>query len=357
MSHSYFPTSTAYAIKEVLSLNSSRLASKASAEKTAESASHQDPFQREIRYLRLSITDLCNFRCPYCLPEGYQGKRPSNELSADEIQTIAQAAAAIGIRKIRITGGEPSLRKDLLEIIRTCKQTEGIETVAMTTNGYAIEQAEHWFAAGLDQLNISIDSFDRDTFTQLTGHDCLEKILHHIDQLLAKQHKIQINAVLMHGHPEVFAQALDFVKNRAITVRFIELMQTGQNNQAFFRQHLRAEDRLSQLREQGWQRSMRAAHSGPAQHFSHPDFMGKMGFITPYAQGFCETCNRVRISSQGKLHLCLFDQAAHDLRADLAQGPRFLAEQLTRYLSIKPENHHLHEQNSGIMPHLAMIGG
>lgn len=315
-----------------------------------------DRQNRDIRYLRLSITDLCNFKCPYCLPHGYQGKRNTNELSLDEIQVIAQAAAEIGIQKIRITGGEPSLRSDLADIIEVCKMTEGIETVAMTTNGYLLSHAQRWFNQGLDQLNISIDSFIASEFAELTGHDMLDDIISHIDILLAEKRKLKINAVLQKDYNHVFDDALAFIRHRDIDVRFIELMETTKNKAAFFSEHQRAEQFSEYLLNHDWTANSKSATSGPANTFSHHDYSGRLGFITPYAQNFCQSCNRVRISSQGKLHLCLFDNQAYDLRPFMTQ-PKQLAKHLRAQLNLKPEQHHLQENNSGLISNLAMIGG
>ena len=143
--------------------------------------SHQqltDSFSRRLTYLRLSITDFCNFRCEYCLPNGYQGKRPDDELSVPEIDTLIRGFAQVGTEKVRITGGEPSIRRDVVEIIDTIKSTDGIKTVAMTSNGYKLgKHLADWDAAGLNQINISMDSFNADTFHKMTGFDMLPQLI------------------------------------------------------------------------------------------------------------------------------------------------------------------------------------
>ena len=305
-----------------------------------------DGFARRLTYLRLSITDFCNFRCEYCLPNGYQGKRPDDELSVSEIATLVRGFAQVGTKKVRITGGEPSIRRDVVEIIDTIKQTDGIETVAMTSNAYKLgKHLASWQAAGLDQLNISMDSFDAATFHKMTGFDTLPQILADMDTLLETTDiKLKINSVLMAETAfENLIAAIDYVKDRQVTYRFIEFMQTSDN---------------SDLLDHGWQPHERGSADGPAVEYSHPDYVGRIGMIAPYAAHFCDTCNRLRVSSQGKVHLCLFDKGNYDIRPYLQQNDiQGLVNTLHSFMPIKPEHHHLHDSNSGIMHNLSIIGG
>lgn len=320
-----------------------------------------DGFSRRLTYLRLSITDFCNFRCEYCLPNGYQGKRPDDELSVPEIATLIRGFAQVGTKKVRITGGEPSIRRDVVEIIKTIKQTEGIETVAMTSNGYKLgKHLASWQAAGLDQLNISMDSFDAETFYKMTGFNTLPQLLVDMDELLETTDiKLKINSILMAETAfENLLQAIDYVKDRAITYRFIEFMQTSDNSDLFFAQHAQSDTIIDYLLEHGWQANKRGSADGPAVEYSHPDYVGRIGMIAPYAAHFCDTCNRLRVSSQGKVHLCLFDQGNYDIRQHLQQNDvAGLVETLHNFMPIKPEHHHLHDSNSGIMHNLSIIGG
>ena len=261
-----------------------------------------DGFSRRLTYLRLSITDFCNFQCEYCLPTGYQGKRPQNELSVAEIETLIRGFAQVGTRKVRITGGEPSIRRDVVDIIDTIKSTAGIETVAMTSNGYKLgKHIAHWSAAGLNQLNISMDSFDADTFHKMTGFNMLPQLLTDMDQLLATTNiKLKINSILMAETAfQNLIEAMDYVKNRPVTYRFIEFMQTSDNSDLFFAQHAQSEIITDYLLEQGWQTNERGSADGPAIEYSHPDYLGRIGMIAPYAAHFCDNCNRLRVSSQG----------------------------------------------------------
>lgn len=323
-----------------------------------------DNFHRQLSYLRLSITDFCNFRCDYCLPNGYTanaGKRPDNELSVSEIDVLIQAFAKLGTTKVRLTGGEPSIRQDLPRIIELAKQTQGIQTVAVSSNGYRL--AKHlydWQTAGLNQLNISIDSFDPIIFKQITGFDILPTLLQDIDKLLATTDiKLKLNGILMADTAfDNLQSVLGFVKNRPVTYRFIEFMQTSDNKALFFAQHSSGQRIKDFLLQNGWQSQRRASDAGPAIEYRHADYVGGIGLIEPYAPQFCDSCNRLRVSSQGKVHLCLFDNGSYDVRAFLANGDvDGLVHALQSLMPIKPEHHLLKQNDSGIMANLSMIGG
>ena len=323
-----------------------------------------DNFHRQLSYLRLSITDFCNFRCHYCLPDGYTtnaGKRPDNELSVSEIDVLIQAFAKLGTTKVRLTGGEPSIRQDLPRIIELAKQTQGIQTVAVSSNGYRL--AKHlsaWQTAGLNQLNISIDSFDPTIFKQITGFDILPTLLQDIDTLLATTDiKLKLNGILMADTAfDNLQSVLSFVKNRPVTYRFIEFMQTSDNKALFFAQHSSGQRIKDFLLQNGWQSQRRASDAGPAIEYRHADYVGGIGLIEPYAPQFCDSCNRLRVSSQGKVHLCLFDNGSYDVRAFLANGDvDGLVHALQSLMPIKPEHHLLKQNDSGIMANLSMIGG
>lgn len=320
-----------------------------------------DSFSRRLTYLRLSITDFCNFRCEYCLPNGYQGKRPSDELSVTEIKTLIQAFAQVGTQKVRITGGEPSIRRDVVDIIETVNSTEGIETVAMTSNGYKLgKHLAGWQAAGLNQLNISMDSFDAETFHKMTGFNTQPQLITDMDKLLSTTDiKLKINSVLMAETAfQNLIDAMQYVKDRPVTFRFIEFMQTSDNSDLFFAQHAHSDMVIDYLLERGWQANDRGSADGPAIEYSHPDYLGRIGMIAPYAAHFCDNCNRLRVSSQGKVHLCLFDEGNYDVRHYLQDNDvQGLIDTLHSFMPIKPEHHHLHDSNSGMMNNLSIIGG
>jgi len=321
----------------------------------------EDNFGRHFEYLRLSITDVCNFRCNYCLPDGYECNGERDYLSLNEIQTLVSAFAQLGVKKIRITGGEPGLRKDLTDIIALCKQTEGIEKVALTTNGFNLSrQVEAWANAGLDAINVSMDSLDARMFNSITGHQKHEQILQGL--ALAEQYgikQIKVNAVLLKQfNVNQLSDFIAWLKDKSITVRFIELMETGDNAEFFNANHVSGESIKQQLLNTGWLPAFGGKYSGPAQEFYHAEVKGKLGLIMPYSKDFCKSCNRLRVSAQGKLHLCLFAEQGIDIRTYLQvediEGTR---QALLASMTTKTETHFLHNRETGITKHLAMLGG
>jgi len=320
-----------------------------------------DAFQRRFSYLRLSVTDACNFRCNYCLPDGYCQETKAPFLSLKEIQHLASAFALNGTKKIRITGGEPTLRKDLVEIITACKNTPGIETVALTSNGYRISQLlPELYDAGLDQLNLSADSLRPENFQLITGHDKLQEVINGLELALnLGMNHVKLNVVLMREFNRNEIDAFfEFVRNRPISLRFIELMQTGDNTAFFERQHVSGREVQEQLENNGWRQIIREPHAGPAVEYNHPDYAGNIGLIMPYSKHFCSSCNRLRVSSHGNLHLCLFAEEHQKLRPYLLhETTEQLALRLRQLIGLKKETHELHLGNSGSTRHLAMLGG
>ncbi|MBF0784369.1 GTP 3',8-cyclase MoaA [Muribacter muris] len=322
-----------------------------------------DRFQRQYVYLRLSITDVCNFRCNYCLPNGYQ--RPADRphfLRLDEIQRLVRTFAHLGTQKIRLTGGEPTLRKDFLDIASHIAHTAGIQQLALTTNGYRMQRdVPLWQQAGITHLNVSVDSLDPRQFHQITGENKLHAVLAGIDRAFEIGYrKVKVNAVLMKQYTAHSLNGfLAWIKHRPIQMRFIELMQTGEMDHFFQRQHLSGQAILDRLLQEGWQLQPRAVSDGPAKVLAHPDYQGEIGLIMPYAKQFCADCNRLRVSANGKLHLCLFGEEGVDLRDLLqsdAQRPQ-LEARLKSALQTKRAHHYLHLGDSGIRNHLASIGG
>lgn len=321
----------------------------------------RDTFGRTFPYLRLSVTELCNFRCTYCLPNGYQ-KRDRDFLSADEIRRLVGAFAALGTHKIRLTGGEPTVRRDLIDIAHTVSRIPGIRTVALTTNGYNLAENAHAFReAGINALNVSVDSLDPIQFFTITGQDLLPQVLSGIDT--AKNvgfTNIKINAVLLKGMTD---QRLDdylaWIAREALSVRFIELMQTGENLDFFKKHHISATTLIGQLLERGFTPEIRKHDAGPAQEFTHPDYAGKIGVIAPYSKDFCKSCNRLRVTSRGQLMLCLFGEGGYDLRPFLQHDDQHeeLMEAIARALHFKEAGHQLQRGFTGSTPHLASLGG
>lgn len=319
-----------------------------------------DNYGRRFSYLRLSVTEMCNFRCTYCLPNGYSGPRASAFLRRDELQRVMRVFAASGTQKIRLTGGEPSLRADLPALIEDAKSTPGIQRVALTTNGYKLAQSiDDWHAAGLSQLNLSIDSLDPQQFHAITGHDRLTEILLGVDRALALQMPVKINAVYMCGVNDQLGGFLHWLKDMPVTLRFIEVMETGAQPGFFEQRHVPLNNVKQQLLLEGWQPVVQRQDAGPAQEFWHPDYAGRIGLIMPYSRDFCTTCNRLRVSAQGKLHLCLFGDQGYDLRPWLQNDAQMeeLVQVIQDALTHKTATHGLHERNTGITRDLSMLGG
>ncbi|GGX38070.1 GTP 3',8-cyclase MoaA [Saccharospirillum salsuginis] len=320
----------------------------------------QDALGRRFYYLRLSITDVCNFRCTYCLPDGYQGKPDQSFLTLPEIRQTLRAFAVLGTEKVRLTGGEPGLRADLPEIIAEAAGTPGIRKVAITSNGYKLPQRiDRWREAGLNQLNLSIDSLDPRQFQAITGHDRLREVLDGMDRALELGVNTKVNAVLMRGLNDQLSEFLAWLKTIPVTLRFIEVMETGDHPTFFREHHMSGETVKERLLNEGWQPVIRTREAGPAQEFWHPDFAGRIGLIMPYSKDFCASCNRLRISSTGKLHLCLFSDHGLDVRQWMQPDVdnTELQNKLVELLRFKAPTHLLHEHNSGGTQNLSIIGG
>ncbi len=321
----------------------------------------KDSFGRKFPYLRLSVTEVCNFRCTYCLPNGYQ-KTDRDFLTLPEITRLARAFADLGTHKIRLTGGEPTVRRDLIEIAGAVSNISGIRTVALTTNGYNLkENARAFRDAGINALNVSVDSLNGERFHAITGQDKLTHVLEGIEAAKAAGFtNIKINSVLLrevtdHTLPDFLA----WIRREALSVRFIELMQTGENLAFFKQHHISAGAIIQQLLEHGFVPELRKPDSGPAQEFTHPDYAGKIGIIAPYSKDFCKSCNRLRVTSRGKLMLCLFGEGGYDLRPYLQADDQReeLIEATASALHFKHETHYLQQGITGSTPHLATLGG
>ncbi|PIJ48849.1 cyclic pyranopterin phosphate synthase [Erwinia sp. OLTSP20] len=323
-----------------------------------------DTFDRRFYYLRLSVTDVCNFRCTYCLPDGYKpdGRAPKSFLSLDEIRRVTRAFAAAGTEKIRITGGEPSMRRDFTAIVAAIRENPQIRQIAMTTNGYRLARdIADWRHAGLNALNVSIDSLDPRQFYAITGQDKLHQVLEGIDAAFAAGFsRVKVNTVLMRDiNHQRLQQFLDWIRRRPIQLRFIELMETGEGGALFRKHHISGTVIRDQLLNAGWARQHRQRSDGPAQVFSHPDYQGEIGLIMPYEQDFCASCNRLRVSASGHLHLCLFGNGGIALRDLLVsdEQQQALQQRIAHSLQHKKQGHFLHQGNSGITQNLSFIGG
>ena len=281
----------------------------------------KDNFGRTFPYIRLSITDVCNFKCGYCLPNGYQLDKSDNRkfLHLDEIRRLAKALSELGVSKIRLTGGEPTVRKDFFDIVKTIKENSGIKKTVITTNGYHLDKiANKIKASGLDGINISIDTLNRETFKRVTSHDRLEEILRGIKILQDLNFEnIKINAVLLKGINDSeydFNQWSNFIEKNKIDFRYIELMQTGDNLDYFKKYHVPATKFTNYLNKHNWIIQTFGRDAGPAKNYLNPKFKGKFGIIAPYSKDFCKSCNRLRITAKGDLSLGLVSNTGRNSR-------------------------------------------
>ena len=326
----------------------------------------KDSFGRKFPYIRLSISDVCNFKCGYCLPDGYKIDKSDNRtfINTEEIKRLARALSELGVSKIRLTGGEPTIRKDFFEIIKIIKENSGIKKTVITTNGYKLDKiANDIKNSGLDGINISIDSLDPKTFKKITGHDRLEEILRGIKNLQKLNFKnIKINAVLLKGindHEQDFDSWAQFIKNNEIDFRYIELMQTGDNLDYFNKYHVPSKKFIDYLNNNNWIIQTFGKDAGPAKNYLNPKFKGKFGVIAPYSKDFCKSCNRLRITAKGDLRLCLFGNTGINIRHLMQKDNQIeeLKDLILKQLNFKKESHYLEIGETGLTKNLSTTGG
>ncbi|MDC3185054.1 GTP 3',8-cyclase MoaA [Candidatus Pelagibacter sp.] len=326
----------------------------------------QDAFGRRFPYIRLSITDVCNFKCDYCLPDGYKIDKSDNRtfIKAEEIKRLAKALSQLGVSKIRLTGGEPTIRKDFFEIVNILKENSGIKKTVITTNGYKLENlAEKLVESKLDGINISIDSLNKDTFKKITGHDRLEEILRGIKKLQSLGfNNIKINAVLLkniNSSEKDFEQWAGFIKENDLDFRYIELMQTGDNHEYYRKFHISSKVFSEYLIKNNWIFQTLGKDAGPSKNYINPDYKGKFGLIAPYSKDFCKTCNRLRITSRGDLRLCLFGNTGINIRHLMQRDDQLeeLKDLILKQLNFKKESHYLELGETGLTNNLSTTGG
>ena len=326
----------------------------------------KDNFGRRFPYIRLSISDVCNFKCGYCLPDGYKINKADNRtfINIQEIGRLAKALSELGVSKIRLTGGEPTIRKDYLEIIKIIKKNSGIKKTVITTNGYKLNKiAKNLKDSGLDGINISIDSLNSKTFKKITGHDRLHEILEGIQELQKLNFKnIKINAVLMKGindSEKDFKEWSNFIKNNEIDFRYIELMQTGDNLDYFQKYHISANKFVDFLNNDNWIIQTFGKDAGPSKNFIKAEYKGKFGVIAPYSKDFCKSCNRLRITAKGDLRLCLFGNTGINIRHLMQKDDQIeeLKDLILKQLNYKKESHYLEIGETGLNKNLSTIGG
>lgn len=288
-----------------------------------------DKLGRPIRDLRISVTDRCNFRCTYCMPKEIFGDDyvflPKNELlSFEEIERFARLFASIGVKKLRLTGGEPLMRRGLPDLIEKLMKIEGIEDIGLTTNGVLLGQyAQPLYDAGLRRLNMSLDAMDPELFGKMNGRGIKpELILKNIDRAKEIGFTIKMNMVVQKGvnESEILPMAKYF-KERGITLRFIEFMDVGNDNGWSFEKVVTKKEIYEMLRAEYEMEPAEEEYYGEvAKRYRYLDNGAEVGFITSVSESFCSTCTRARLSSDGKLYTCLFASGGFDLRDLIRSG-------------------------------------
>ncbi|MFY9665728.1 MAG: GTP 3',8-cyclase MoaA [Candidatus Cybelea sp.] len=324
-----------------------------------------DGFSRPITYLRVSVTDKCNLRCIYCMPEGgLPWLRRDEILSYEEIAQIVAAAASVGVRAIRLTGGEPLVRRDLSRLIATIASIPGIDDIALSTNGLLLEeQLPELVSAGLRRINLSLDTLREDRFETIARRRGLDPVLRAIDGAIkAGLTPVKINCVVMRGkNDDELADFARLTRDRPIFVRFIEVMPVIENAGLQRDAYVSSDEILERLSQIGdLQQVIGPAGNGPARYFALPGAAGAIGVISPLSHDYCERCNRVRLTADGRLRLCLFGDYALDLRSPVRRGATTneLASLLRSAMLIKPERHHLRlGETASRMRAFSEIGG
>lgn len=304
----------------------------------------KDNLNRNIDYIRISVTDRCNMRCIYCMPEeGIKQTSHKNILSFDEIVKICKSMVRLGITKVKITGGEPLVRKDIDLLISQIKKIDGIKSVTLTTNGlYLKEYLPKLIDAGLDSVNISLDTLDEEKYRKITRKDSFKSVMQSLEEALKyKELSVKINCVPMNDtNKEEVKNIAELAKNSRISVRFIEMMPIGLGkNFSYY-----SEDKIISILEEEFGHLVlinEVIGNGPAHYYSVPDFLGKIGFISAISHQFCDQCNRVRLTSDGFLKTCLQYANGTDLKSILRgnQTDFDLDQAISQTIYNKPISH------------------
>lgn len=324
-----------------------------------------DPFGRRITYLRLSVTDRCDFRCTYCMSEDMVFAPRSQILSLEELYNVADAFIGLGVKRIRITGGEPLVRKNLLSLLRRLGERPELEDLSITTNGSQLSHmANDLRAAGVTRLNVSLDSLQRERFAAFTRRDMLGQVLAGIDAAAAAGFKrIKLNSVVQTGRNDDEVLGLvEYAMARGLDISFIEEMPLGsvvshQREQTF------CSSEVVRERIETRHALVRSSHvtGGPSRYWQVSGSDTRVGFISPHSNNFCGDCNRVRVTAEGKLVLCLGHDNALDLRSLMRTHPgdsERLREALVGALQLKPERHYFEtDEQVQVVRFMSMTGG
>jgi cyclic pyranopterin phosphate synthase len=321
----------------------------------------QDPFGRRIEYLRLSVTDRCDLRCSYCLPKGFKDfEEPAHWLTFDEIERLVGAFARLGVGRVRLTGGEPLLRYNLPDLAARLSRLPGIHDISLSTNATQLEKhAQTLKAAGVARINVSLDSLKAERLAEIAGRDCLDRVLAGLMAAKAAGFApIKINMVALRGvNDDEIDDMVAFCLHHGFTLRLIETMpvgDTGRNANYLDLQPVR-----HRLAEQFGLVEGVMSGGGPARYLRSPDGKFHIGFITPISQHFCPSCNRVRLSVDGTLFLCLGQEARVEFRPLLRSGAdaATLEEFIRNAIAIKPERHEFREEPGKILRFMSATGG
>ena len=306
----------------------------------------RDKQGRDINYLRISVTDRCNLRCIYCMPEeGIKSLRHEDILRFEDILKIVKVAASLGINKIRYTGGEPLVMKDIDKLIYETSKIQGIEDIAITTNGILLsDMAEDLKKAGLKRVNISLDTLDKDKFRSITRIGNLDKVLEGIDKCLTIGLKpVKINTVLMRGINDTeFVDFLNLAKEKPVEIRFIELMPIGEGIKLYEESKVSFAEILKQHPELT---AIDTEKNSTAQLYKLQNSKGKIGFISPISCKFCPDCNKIRLTSTGTIKPCLHSKEEINLR-EYINNEELLTNQLKSAIFNKPLEHHLEQESA-----------
>ena len=324
-----------------------------------------DRYGRKITYLRISVTDRCDLRCVYCMSDDMQFVPRAQLLTLEEIVRIASSFVDLGINKIRITGGEPLTRRNILKVFEELGQLDGLKDLSLTTNASQLTQyASALHDAGVSRVNISLDTLKAERFSKITRVGKLQKTLAGIDAALAAGfQKVKINSVVLkHMNHDEVTDLVEFARNRGMDISFIEEMPLGIVND-----HVRAEtfyssdEILADLRQHYELIATTEKTGGPARYYQMPDSASRVGFISPHSHNFCDSCNRVRLTAEGRLLLCLGQEHSTDLRRVVRAHPgndEALRKAIIQSMLIKPKGHDFDlNTQEVILRHMNTTGG
>lgn len=324
-----------------------------------------DRFGRQVTYLRISVTDRCDFRCVYCMSENMTFLPRKQVLELEEFALVAQAFAELGTRKIRLTGGEPLVRRNIMQLIQNIGAMEQIKDFAITTNGSQLEnKSQDLFAAGLDRINISLDSLQEDRFHRLTRTGNLQQVIAGID-VAAKQgfKRVKLNAVILKGrNDDEILPLLEFAIERGIDISFIEEMPLGEISEHKREETYCSSDDVREAIEQRYTLVPTTENTlGPSRYYQIPGLVTRVGFISPHSHNFCDSCNRVRLTAEGRLLLCLGNEHSVDLREIIRANPGEIEpvkQAIIQAMELKPERHHFSTDGDvQVLRFMNMTGG